>query len=244
MIAELPERRDAHSNAIPGPDVSKSLAASFAASRTTLKDAMYHGERFNAWTHLVGAVLSVTGTIILIVLAAATGDPWKIVSTSIFGATLILLYSASTLYHSLRGRAKVILRKLDHLSIYLLIAGTYTPFCLVTLRGPWGWSLFGAVWALAIVGMLQEIKPRSEARIMSLVIYAVMGWVIVVAIKPLLDHLHTTGFLWLAAGGLLYTIGIVFYAFDSRFRHWHGIWHLFVIAGSLLHYIAIAFYVL
>jgi len=244
MIAELPERRDAHSNAIPGPDVSKSLAASFAASRTTLKDAMYHGERFNAWTHLVGAVLSVTGTIILIVLAAATGDPWKIVSTSIFGATLILLYSASTLYHSLRGRAKVILRKLDHLSIYLLIAGTYTPFCLVTLRGPWGWSLFGAVWVLAIVGMLQEIKPRSEARIMSLVIYAVMGWVIVVAIKPLLDHLHTAGFLWLAAGGLLYTIGIVFYAFDSRFRHWHGIWHLFVIAGSLLHYIAIAFYVL
>jgi hemolysin III len=220
------------------------LVASFAASRTTLKDAMYHGERFNAWTHLVGAVLSVTGTIILIVLAAATGDPWKIVSTSIFGATLILLYSASTLYHSLRGRAKVILRKLDHLSIYLLIAGTYTPFCLVTLRGPWGWSLFGAVWGLAIVGMLQEIKPRSEARIMSLVIYAIMGWVIVVAIKPLLDHLHTAGFLWLAAGGLLYTIGIVFYAFDSRFRHWHGIWHLFVIAGSLLHYIAIAFYVL
>ena len=224
--------------------MSESLVASFAASRTTLKDAMYHGERFNAWTHLVGAVLSVTGTIILIVLAAATGDPWKIVSTSIFGATLILLYSASTLYHSLRGRAKVILRKLDHLSIYLLIAGTYTPFCLVTLRGPWGWSLFGAVWVLAIVGMLQEIKPRSEARIMSLVIYAVMGWVIVVAIKPLLDHLHTAGFLWLAAGGLLYTIGIVFYAFDSRFRHWHGIWHLFVIAGSLLHYIAIAFYVL
>ena len=205
---------------------------------------MYHGERFNAWTHLVGTVLSVTGTILLIVMATAMGDPWKIVSVSIFGATLILLYSASTLYHSLRGRAKRILQKLDHLSIYLLIAGTYTPFCLVTLRGAWGWTLFGIVWGLALVGMLQEIKPRSEARIMSLVIYAIMGWVIIVAVQPLLDHLETAGFVWLISGGLLYTIGIVFYAFDSRFRHWHGIWHLFVIGGSLAHYVAIAFYVL
>jgi len=205
---------------------------------------MYHGERFNAWTHLVGALLSLVGTVILIVKAAATGDPWKIVSVSIYGATLIILYSTSTLYHSLRGRAKIILQKLDHLSIYLLIAGTYTPFCLITLRGPWGWSLFVVVWGLALVGMLQEIKPRSEARITSLVIYAVMGWVIVVAIKPLLDHFETAGFLWLAAGGLLYTIGIVFYAYDSRFRHWHGIWHLFVMGGSLTQYIAIVFYVL
>ena len=205
---------------------------------------MYYGERFNAWTHLVGTVLSVTGAIILVVMAAAMGDPWKVVSVSIFSASLILLYSASTLYHSLRGRAKIILRKLDHLSIYLLIAGTYTPFCLVTLRGAWGWSLFGVVWGLALLGMLQEIKPRSEARIMSLVIYAVMGWVIVVAIEPLLVHLEIAGFVWLAAGGLLYTIGIVFYAFDSRFRHWHGIWHLFVLGGSLAHYVAIAFYVI
>ena len=205
---------------------------------------MYYGERFNAWTHLVGAVLSVTGAIILVVMAAAMGDPWKVVSVSIFSASLILLYSASTLYHSLRGRAKIILRKLDHLSIYLLIAGTYTPFCLVTLRGAWGWSPFGVVWGLALLGMLQEIKPRSEARIMSLVIYAVMGWVIVVAIEPLLDHLEIAGFVWLAAGGLLYTIGIVFYALDSRFRHWHGIWHLFVLGGSLAHYVAIAYYVI
>ena len=144
---------------------------------------MYYGERFNAWTHLVGAVMSVVGATVLIVMASLVGDPWKIVSVSVFGASLILLYSASTLYHSLRGRAKNILRKLDHLSIYLLIAGTYTPFCLVTLRGPWGWSLFGVVWALAVAGMLQEIKPRSEARIMSLVIYAIMGWVVVVAIN-------------------------------------------------------------
>ena len=204
---------------------------------------MYHGERLNAWTHLIGALLSISGASILITLAVMMGDPWKIVSVSVFGATLVLLYSASTLYHSLRGRAKVILRKLDHLSIYLLIAGTYTPFCLVTLRGAWGWTLFGIVWGLAIIGMLQEIRPRSEARIMSLVIYAVMGWVVVIAIKPLLDHLETAGFAYLAGGGLLYTIGMVFYAFDSRFRHWHGIWHLFVIAGSLMHFIAILFYV-
>ena len=205
---------------------------------------MYHGERLNAWTHLIGALLSISGASILITLAVMMGDPWKIVSVSVFGATLVLLYSASTLYHSLRGRAKVILRKLDHLSIYLLIAGTYTPFCLVTLRGAWGWTLFGIVWGLAVIGMLQEIRPRSEARIMSLVIYAVMGWVVVIAIKPLLDHLETAGFAFLAGGGLLYTIGMVFYAFDSRFRHWHGIWHLFVIGGSLMHYIAIAFYVI
>ncbi len=205
---------------------------------------MYYGEKLNAWTHLVGTVLSVIGTILLIVVSVRSGDPWRIVSVSIFGAALILLYSASTLYHSLRGRAKTILRKLDHLSIYLLIAGTYTPFCLITLRGPWGWSLFGVVWSLAVAGMLQEIKPRSEARVMSLIIYAIMGWVIVVAIKPLLEHLETAGFIWLTAGGLLYTIGMVFYAFDRRFRHWHGIWHLFVLAGSLAHYVAIAFYVL
>jgi len=205
---------------------------------------MYYGERFNAWTHLVGAVLAVTGTVILIVLAASTGDPWRIVSASIYCTALLLLYCASTLYHSLRGRAKIILRKLDHMSIYLLIAGSYTPFCLVTLRGAWGWSLFGVVWGLAVAGMLQEIKPRSEARIMSLVIYAVMGWVVVVAIKPLLDHIAMAGFVLLASGGLLYTFGIVFYAYDSRFRHWHGIWHLFVLGGSLTHYLAIAFYVL
>lgn len=205
---------------------------------------MYHGEKLNAWTHLVGAVLSVLGTLFLLFTSITSGDPWRIVSVAIFGSSLILLYSASTLYHSLRGRAKVILRKLDHLSIYLLIAGTYTPFCLITLRGPWGWSLFGIVWGLALVGMLQELKPRSEARVMSLVIYATMGWVILVAIKPLLEHLEMAGFVWLATGGFLYTVGIVFYAFDSRFRHWHGIWHLFVLGGSLTHFVAIAFYVL
>ncbi|HKS14737.1 MAG TPA: hemolysin III family protein [Pseudomonas sp.] len=205
---------------------------------------MYYGERFNAWTHLVGAVLSAIGAIWLIIVAGLQGDPWKIVSFSIYGVTLLTLYSISTLYHSTRGRTKVIMRKLDHLSIYLLIAGSYTPFCLVSLRGPWGWSLFGVVWGLALIGMLQEIKPRSEARVMSIVIYALMGWIVLVAVNPLLHTLGTAGFAWLAAGGVLYTVGIIFFAYDRRFRHWHGIWHLFVIAGSVMHFIAMFFYVL
>ena len=205
---------------------------------------MYHGEKFNAWTHLVGALLALGGALWLLALAVASGDGWKVFGIAVYGATLVLLYSISTIYHSVRGRAKAILRKLDHLSIYLLIAGSYTPFCLITLRGPWGWSLFGIVWTLALIGMLQEIKPRSEARVMSLVIYAVMGWIVLVAVNPLLASLGTAGFVWLDAGGVFYTVGIIFFAFDERFRHWHGIWHLFVIAGSLMHFIAILFYVL
>lgn len=205
---------------------------------------MYHGERFNAWTHLVGAALACLGAIWLLVLAALDGSPLKIVSVAIYGLSLILLYSISTLYHSLRGRAKVVMRKLDHLSIYLLIAGSYTPFCLVTLAGAWGWTLFGIVWGLAVIGMLQEIKPRSEARVLSLVIYAVMGWIVLVAVKPLLAALGGAGFAWLLAGGICYTVGIVFFVFDDRFRHWHGIWHIFVMVGSLLHFIAILFYVI
>jgi len=205
---------------------------------------MYYGEKFNAWSHLVGAVLAFAGAIWLLVMASLHGDVWKVVSMAIYGVTLVTLYSASTVYHSVRGRAKVIMQKVDHFSIYLLIAGSYTPFCLVTLRGPWGWTLFGVVWGLAVMGILQEIKPRSEARIMSIVIYAVMGWIVLVAVKPLMAALGTAGFTWLAAGGALYTIGIIFFAYDTRFRHWHGIWHLFVIAGSLLHFVAICFYVL
>lgn len=204
---------------------------------------MYAGERFNAWTHLSGALAALAGAIWLIVIAAGSSDPLKIAGIAVYGVTLVALYSISTLYHSVRGRLKRVLRKLDHLSIYLLIAGSYTPFCLISLRGAWGWSLFGIVWTLAVIGMLQEIKPRSEARVLSMVIYAVMGWIVLVAIKPLLATLGLAGFLWLAAGGVLYTGGIVFFAFDERFRHWHGIWHLFVIAGSLCHFIAILLYV-
>ena len=205
---------------------------------------MYYGERFNAWTHLLGTLFALTGAIWLTVAASAGGDTVKTASVTVYGITLVMLYSISTIYHSVHGPFKRILRKLDHLSIYLLIAGSYTPFCLISLRGPWGWSLFGIIWTLAVIGMLQEIKPRSEARTLSLVIYAVMGWIVLVAVKPLLASLGMAGFLGLAGGGVFYTVGIIFFAFDERFRHWHGIWHLFVIAGSLMHFIAILLYVI
>lgn len=205
---------------------------------------MDYGEKFNSVTHLVGAVLALAGAIVLVVLAALQGDPWKVVGVAIYGVTLVSLYSFSGLYHSLRGRAKNVLRKLDHHSIYLLIAGSYTPFCLVTLRGGWGWSLLGGVWGLAAIGSLQELRPRNGARILSVVIYLLMGWVALAAMIPLLRVLGTTGFAWLAAGGLFYTVGIVFFALDTRLAHAHGIWHLFVIAGSAAHYYAILRYVL
>lgn len=205
---------------------------------------MYYGEKLNALTHIAGAVLALCGTLALIVLAAVTGDPWKVVSVSIYGVTLVALYSFSALYHSLRGHAKDILRKLDHHSIYLLIAGSYTPFCLVSLRGPWGWTLFGVVWGLAVVGSLQELRPRRGARILSIVIYVGMGWAALVALIPLQKALGPFGFAWLLAGGLFYTIGIVFYALDYRLAHAHGIWHLFVLAGSAAHYVAILRYVI
>jgi hemolysin III len=205
---------------------------------------MYHGEKFNAWTHLLGAVLALVGTVLLVVVAAQGGDPWKVTSVSIYGVTLVLLYSFSTLYHSLRGRAKVIMRALDHDSIYLLIAGSYTPFCLVTLRGSWGWSLFGVVWGLAALGSLQEHRARRGPRILSVAIYIVMGWAALAALNPLLQALGTAGFAWLAAGGIFYTVGIVFYALDARLKHAHGIWHLFVLAGSATHYFVIFRYVL
>ncbi|MFA7268424.1 MAG: hemolysin III family protein [Sterolibacterium sp.] len=205
---------------------------------------MEYGEKFNALSHLVGALLALVGAIVLIVLAVMGGDPWKIVGVTIYGVTLFMLYSFSALYHSMRGHAKDILRELDHHGIYLLIAGSYTPFCLVTLRGAWGWSLLGVVWGLALIGSLQELRTIGKARILSVVIYIVMGWVAMVALVPLLYALGPAGFSWIAAGGVLYTVGIVFYALDARVTHAHGIWHLFVIAGSIAHYVAILHYVL
>ena len=204
---------------------------------------MYRGERFNGITHLSGALLALAGAVALIVVGALKADPWKIVSFSIYGTTLVFLYLSSTLYHSVRGRAKNVLRKMDHAAIYLLIAGTYTPFTLVTLNGPWGWSLFGVVWGLALVGIVQEIWFARGARVLSLVIYLLMGWVALVAVVPLVRALSWSGFAWLAAGGAVYTAGIVFYLYDDRFKHFHGIWHLFVLAGSAVHYVAILLYV-
>lgn len=204
---------------------------------------MYHGERFNSITHLAGAGLAVAGTAYLVTQAALLGDPWKIVSFSIYGAMLVALYLFSTLYHSVRGRAKAILQKFDHCSIYLLIAGSYTPFALVSLRGPWGWTLLGVVWGLALIGMVQEIWFAKGQRVLSLVIYVVMGWLALLAVSPLWDALTATGFAWLAAGGVLYSVGIIFYVADGRWRHSHGVWHLFVLGGSSCHFFTVLFFV-
>lgn len=204
---------------------------------------MYHGERLNSITHLVGAAFSVAGMAILLTIAAQQGDVWKLVSFGIYGTMLVLLYCFSTLYHSLRGRAKAVFQRLDHTAIYLLIAGSYTPFTLVTLRGPWGWGLFGASWGLALIGIVQELWLGKRTRALSLIIYFVMGWMIVFAMKPLIAALPTGGLVLVAAGGLAYTVGIIFYVIDERMRHAHGIWHLFVLAGSICQYLSVLLYV-
>lgn len=204
---------------------------------------MYYGERFNSISHLVGAGLAVTGSTVLITIAARLGDPWKIVSFSIYGAMLVALYVFSTVYHSVRGRAKDILRKLDHCAIYMLIAGTYTPFALVSLRGSWGWWLLGIVWSLALIGIVQELWLGNRTRVLSLILYVLMGWLALVAVVPLWHALTPPGFAWLLAGGALYTGGLVFYATDHRLRHGHGVWHLFVVGGSGCHFYTILSYV-
>lgn len=206
---------------------------------------MYEGERFSSITHLTGAALALMGAVVLISMAANEGNLYKIISFSIYGLTLFWLYLVSTLYHSLRGRAKRIFRVLDHQAIYLLIAGTYTPFTLVTLRGPWGWTLFGVVWGLAVLGMIVDaLHSRNARRILPVAIYVLMGWLVLAALEPLIEALPGAGLGWLVAGGLFYTVGIVFYALDGKLRHAHGIWHLFVLAGSTSHFLAILLYVL
>jgi hemolysin III len=202
------------------------------------------GERFNTWTHLIGTVLALAGTAVLVVFASLQGDPWKIVSFSIYGLTLFLLYFASTLYHWHSGKFKVLFQRFDHLAIYLLIAGSYTPFSLVTLNGAWGWSLFGTIWLLALVGMIQETILKRKYEFISVIIYAIMGWLILIALGPLLENLTVAGFWWLFGGGMMYTLGIAFYAFDSKIKHFHGIWHLFVFAGSAAHFFTIIYFIL
>ena len=200
-------------------------------------------ERFNSISHLAGTVLAVGGTAALVVMAALQGHPWKIVSFSIYGATLIMLYLSSTLYHSLHGVSRVF-QKLDHSAIYLLIAGSYTPFTLVTLRSALGWTLFGLVWGLAVLGIVLDLVLKDRRRIVPVILYLLMGWLVVGALKPLLRALPLAGFGWLLAGGVLYTVGIVFYAMDKKLAYSHGIWHLFVLGGSIAQFIAIFFYVL
>ena len=194
-------------------------------------------------THGVGLLAAVMGLVVLVILAAATRDPWRITSCSIYAATLVLLYAASTLYHALSAtRARRLFRILDHSAIFLLIAGTYTPFALVSLRGPWGWTLMGIVWGLAIVGVAAKAIYGTRWPILSTVLYIGMGWTVVIALKPLVDHVPPGGIAWLVAGGLAYTGGVVFYAW-TRLRYSHAIWHVFVLAGSVCHYIAVVLYV-
>lgn len=205
---------------------------------------MVKGERFNSISHLVGAALALAGAVVLVVVASQDGDISRIVSFSIYGATLFLLYLISTLYHSLApGRAKRVFRILDHQAIYLLIAGSYTPFTLITLNGIVGWWIFGAIWGMAVLGLVLDALPRRGTRVLPVLIYLVMGWLIVLAINPLLAVLPRAGFVWLLTGGLFYSSGVVFYALDRHYPWMHGAWHLFVLAGSISHYVAILVYV-
>jgi hemolysin III len=199
---------------------------------------MYEGERFNSISHLVGASLALVGGAVLVTFAAMDGDASKIVSYSVYGVTLFLLYLFSTLYHSLRGPAKRVFRVLDHQAIYLLIAGTYTPLVLVALKGPLGWWMFGAIWGLAVFGMVLDALPR-RGRVVSLIVYLVMGWLCVFALDKIVAALPPASFALLLAGGIFYTSGIVFYVLDHRYSWFHGVWHLFVLAGSVSHYFSI-----
>ena len=206
---------------------------------------MYAGERFNSITHIAGSVLAIIGTAVAVQSAVSRGrDSQTITAIAIYGAMMIVLYLSSTLYHSLRGRAKNVFHVFDHCAIYLLIAGTYTPITLITLRGRWGWWLFGIVWTLAIAGVLKDTLLRGRYRPISVVLYVLMGWLVVVAIQPLRTAMPPRGIVWLAAGGLAYTLGIVFFALSKHVVHAHGVWHLCVIGGSACHYVAVTRYVL
>ncbi len=198
----------------------------------------------NGVTHGIGALLAIAGLAVMTAYAALHGDAWHIVACSIFGATLILLYTASTLYHSIPlEKAKGVLRALDHSAIFLLIAGTYTPFTLVNLRGPWGWSLFAVIWTLAVTGILLRLFLRGRLHGLVVALYVAMGWVIVVAVQPMLERVATGGLMLLAGGGLAYMVGIAFYKWRSL-RYHHAVWHGFVLLGSALHFFSVLFYVI
>lgn len=194
----------------------------------------------NTVTHGLGLVASIAALPLLVVAAARRGDPWQVVGGALFGSSLILLYLASTLYHALPGeRVKRLMRVLDHSAIYLLIAGTYTPFTLGVLRGPWGWTLLGTIWALALLGVVAKCTIGFRYPRLSTVLYVAMGWLVVIAIQPLWTSLSGAGLAWLLAGGLCYTSGVAFFMTDGRVRYGHAVWHLFVVAGSVCHFVAV-----
>ena len=197
----------------------------------------------NSLSHGLGLVAAVVATPFLIQQAVLHGEPAFIVGAGIFAATMVLLYLASTLYHALPiGRAKRVFRIIEHSAIFLLIAGTYTPFTLGVLRGAWGWTLLGLVWSIALAGVTLKALNRLTHPILTTSLYLLMGWLIVIAANPLAARVPASGLLWLVAGGLAYTLGVVFFAFDSRLRYGHFIWHLFVTAGTACHYVAVLWY--
>ena len=195
----------------------------------------------NAVSHGVGLGLAVAALAVLVVLASRYGDVWYVVGFAIYGATLVILYLSSTLYHSFpEGKVKRVFRLFDHASIFLLIAGTYTPITLIKLRGTVGWSLFGLIWGLAIIGIIFKIFFIDKYRILSTLLYIAMGWLVVVALKPLLEALNHTSILFLLIGGALYTLGTIFYAWKGK-KYAHAVWHLFVLAGSICHFFTMLF---
>jgi len=201
---------------------------------------MPHGEKLNSITHLVGATLALIGVVPLIVVSAERGDGWQVASFAVYGLTLLLLYVMSTLYHSFEGRRKALFRRFDHMAVYLLIAGTYTPLTLVVLGDALGWTLLAAVWSLAIVGIVHSaVRPDGGGTALQVAICLAMGWICMFCMDALIASFPVGGFAWLLAGGLFYTVGVVFFVLDQRIPHGHGIWHLFVMGGSASHYVVI-----
>ena len=208
---------------------------------------MYPGERFNTYSHLSGLVLAAAGSVMMLLKAEEYGDGYRTFSVSVYGISLFLLYLSSSLYHGIKaGRLKSILKKVDHCMIYVLIAGSYTPFALVSLRNGPGWTVFLLSWLLAVAGIIQELTlgRKSEKRLLSIVIYVVMGWMVLAVMKTLTASLPAAGLVWLAAGGILYSIGIYWFVNDKKIRHGHGIWHLFVLGGSITQFISVYGYVI
>jgi hemolysin III len=218
----------------------------FQRMRDRLGEPFYTlGEEItHAVTHGLGLLLSIGGLAILVAAASVRGDAWHVVGCAVFGTTLVLLYAASTLYHGIHSRrAKRVLRQLDYAAIFLLIAGTYTPFTLVSLRGGWGWTLLALVWGLALLGIALQVTIPSRARRLSVPIYLAMGWLVVIAIEPLVRSVHPQGLLLLFLGGLAYTLGVVFFAW-RRLPYNHAVWHVFVLAGSACHFSCVLGYVI
>lgn len=204
---------------------------------------MYHGEKFNSISHLIGVLLACAGVSFLLAVAIDKADGIKIIGFSVYGAMMVALYMISTIYHSTKGKYKDFFRQMDYISIYLMIAGSYTPITLIVLKGIWGWTLFGIIWGLAVIGIIQEIILGKTTRKYSIFIYLLMGWLALIAIKPLVSSLPSGGLWWLVSGGLCYTFGVGFFLLDEKYKHFHGFWHLCVLAGSICQFICLYIYV-